>query len=66
MIESDTAENIVVAVYKTGPQKAYKITLANGKSIVCSGNHIFPVGGVGDSSINTGMGVGMYLQVKGQ
>lgn len=63
-IESDTGNNVVTAVHKTGKQKAYKITLKNGQTVVCSSKHIFPVHGMGDVTIETGLKSGMYLQVK--
>ena len=65
-IHSNESDNIVTAVYYTGKQKAYKITLSNGQKIVCSGNHIFPTADSGDITINNGLKPNMYLQVKPQ
>ena len=65
-IHSNESDNIVTAVYYTGKQKAYKITLSNGQKIVCSGNHIFPTADSGDITINNGLKPNMYLQVKQQ
>ena len=65
-IQSNESDNIVTAVYHTGKQKAYKITLSNGQKIVCSGNHIFPTADSGDITINNGLKPNMYLQVKQQ
>ena len=65
-IQSNESDNIVTAVYHTGKQKAYKITLSNGQKIVCSGNHIFPTADSGDITINSGLKPNMYLQVKQQ
>ena len=65
-IQSNESDNIVTAVYHTGKQKAYKITLSNGQKIVCSGNHIFPTADSGDITINNGLKPKMYLQVKQQ
>ena len=65
-IQSNESDNIVTAVYHTGKQKAYKITLSNGQKIDCSGNHIFPTADSGDITINNGLKPNMYLQVKQQ
>jgi len=64
-IESNGVDNVVKNIYNVGKKKSYRITLSNGKSIICSDNHAFPTKN-GLLSINNGLNVGMYLQVKNQ
>lgn len=62
-IDSLNGQNIVKTVFPITKKKAYKITLANGKSIICSKDHLFPTKD-GEKSIKNGLKVGEYLQVK--
>jgi len=48
---------------KTKKQKVYKIVTDTGKTIFCSGNHVFPTSH-GEKSINTGLNKNDYLYVR--
>jgi replicative DNA helicase len=63
IIESNEQNNVVTAVYKTGKKSAYRITLSNGQTIVCSDNHVFPTKN-GEKNILNGLKEGMCLMVK--
>ena len=62
-IDTFGGQNIVKQVFPIAKKKAYKITLANGKTIICSKEHLFPTKD-GEKSIKKGLKVGEYLQVK--
>jgi len=62
-IDTFGGQNIVKTVFPITKKKAYKITLANGKTIVCSKDHIFPTKD-GEKNIKNGLKVGTCLQVK--
>ena len=62
-IDTFGGQNIVKTVFPITKKKAYKITLANGKNIICSKDHMFPTKD-GEKSIKKGLKVGQYLQVK--
>jgi hypothetical protein len=64
-IDTFGGQNIVKTVFPITKKKAYKITLANGKTIICSKEHMFPTKD-GEKSIKKGLKVGEYLQVKHQ
>ena len=53
--------NKVTDVHTEIHEKTYKVTLASGKEIVCSGNHVFPVGDK-FMTIDQGLSVGMELE----
>ena len=62
-IDTFGGQNIVKTLFPITKKKAYKITLANGKTIICSKEHMFPTKD-GEKSIKKGLKVGEYLQVK--
>jgi intein/homing endonuclease len=62
-IDTFGGQNIIKTVFPITKKKAYKITLANGKNIICSKDHMFPTKD-GEKSIKKGLKVGQYLQVK--
>lgn len=62
-IDTFGGQNIVKQIFPISKKKAYKITLANGKFIICSKQHLFPTKN-GEKSIKKGLKVGEYLQVK--
>ena len=62
-IETPNGYKIVSKVYKE-KQSVYKIKLKNGKQIVCSANHQFPVEHGLLKSLQTGLKVGDKLYVK--
>ena len=64
-IDTFGGQNIVKTLFPITKKKAYKITLANGKTIICSKEHMFPTKD-GEKSIKKGLKVGEYLQVKHQ
>ena len=64
-IDTFGGQNIVKTLFPITKKKAYKITLANGKTIICSKEHMFPSKD-GEKSIKKGLKVGEYLQVKHQ
>lgn len=51
----------LIRVFYTGPKKCYKITLDNGKEIICSAEHPFLTRGKHWRSLNTGLQVGDSL-----
>jgi len=58
-------QNIIKKIFPITKKKAYKITLANGKTIICSKEHLFPTKD-GEKSLKKGLKIGEYLQVKHQ
>jgi archaellum biogenesis ATPase FlaH len=62
-IDTFGGQNIVKQIFPITEKKAYKITLANGKTIICSKEHLFPTKD-GEKSIKRGIKIGEYLQVK--
>jgi intein/homing endonuclease len=62
-IDTYAGQNIVKQIFPVIKKKAYKITLANGKTIVCSKEHLFPTKN-GEKSIKNGLKIGECLQVK--
>lgn len=62
-IDTFGGQNIVKQVFPITKKKAYKITLSNGKTIICSKDHMFPTKD-GEKNIKNGLKVGTYLQVK--
>jgi hypothetical protein len=62
-IDTFGGQNIVKTIFPITKKKAYKITLADGKTIVCSKEHLFPTKS-GEKSIRNGLKVGEFLQVK--
>jgi len=64
-IDTAGGQNIVKQIFPITKKKAYKITLANGKTIICSKEHLFPTKD-GEKSIKRGLKIGEYLQVKQQ
>lgn len=62
-IDTFGGQNVVKQIFSITKKKAYKITLANGKTIICSKEHLFPTKD-GEKSIKRGIKVGEYLQVK--
>jgi len=63
MIDTVGGQNTVKHIFPITKKKAYKITLANGKTIICSKEHLFPTKS-GEKSIKNGLKIGEYLQVK--
>jgi len=51
-------------VYPIEKNKCYKIKLKNGKTISCSGKHLFPTKNNKLKSINNGLKKGDFLQIK--
>jgi len=64
-IDTYGGQNIVKHIFPVTKKKAYKITLANGNTIICSKEHLFPTKD-GEKNIKNGLKVGEYLQVKQQ
>ena len=62
-IDTFGGQNIVKRIFPIKKKTAYKITLANGKTIICSKEHLFPTKD-GEKSIKEGLKVGECLQVK--
>ena len=62
-IDTFGGQNIVKHIFPITKKKAYKITLADGKTIICSKEHLFPTK-EGEKSIKNGLKIGEYLQVK--
>jgi hypothetical protein len=53
----------VLNVFPKSKKKSYKITLEDGKEIICSEEHLFPTQ-TGEMNIKGGLDEGMYLFVK--
>mgnify|MGYP001766629933 FL=1 len=62
-IDTFGGQNIVKTVFPIVKKKAYKITLKNGHTIICSKDHLFPTTD-GEKSIKKGLKVGECLVVK--
>lgn len=62
-IDTFGGQNIVKTVFPVTKKKAYKITLKNGQTVVCSKDHLFPTPS-GEKSLKNGLKVGEYLIVK--
>jgi hypothetical protein len=60
---SNTGYNEVLTVFPKTKKKSYKITLEDGKEIICSEEHIFPTEN-GEINIKRGLTEGMKLLVK--
>jgi hypothetical protein len=63
LVLSNTGYNEVLNVFPKSKKKSYKITLEDGKEIICSGEHLFPTQ-TGEMNISSGLNEGMYLFVK--
>ncbi len=63
MVLSNTGYNEVLNVFPKSKKKSYKITLEDGKEIICSEEHLFPIQN-GEVNIKGGLNEGMYLFVK--
>jgi archaellum biogenesis ATPase FlaH len=57
---SDEGFNIVTTVFNRKRKQMFKITLEDGKTIICSGEHLFPVDGI-EKNIFGGLSVGDNL-----
>lgn len=62
-IDTFGGQNIVKTVFPVTKKKAYKITLKNGQTVVCSKDHLFPTPS-GEKSLKNGLKVGECLIVK--
>ena len=63
LVLSNTGYNEVLNVFPKTKKKSYKITLEDGKEIICSEEHLFPTEN-GELNIKGGLEEGMYLYVK--
>jgi intein/homing endonuclease len=63
LVLSNTGYNEVLNVFPKSKKKSYKITLEDGKEIICSEEHLFPTKN-GEMNIKGGLNEGMYLFVK--
>ncbi len=63
LVLSNTGYNEVLNVFPKSKKKSYKITLEDGKEIICSEEHLFPTQN-GEVNIRGGLNEGMYLYVK--
>jgi hypothetical protein len=63
LVLSNTGYNQVLNVFPKSKKKSYKITLEDGKEIICSEEHLFPTQ-TGEMNIREGLNEGMYLFVK--
>ena len=63
LVLSNTGYNEVLNVFPKSKKKSYKITLEDGKEIICSEEHLFPTQN-GEVNIKGGLNEGMYLFVK--
>lgn len=63
LVLSNTGYNEVLNVFPKTKKKSYKITLEDGKEIICSEEHLFPTEN-GELNIKGGLEGGMYLYVK--
>jgi replicative DNA helicase len=60
---SNTGYNEVLNVFPKTKKKSYKITLEDGKEIICSEEHLFPTEN-GELNIKDGLEEGMFLYVN--
>jgi len=63
LVLSNTGYNEVLNVFPKTKKKSYKITLEDGKEIICSEEHLFPTQN-GELNIKGGLEEGMCLYVK--
>ena len=63
LVLSNTGYNEVLNVFPKTKKKSYKITLEDGKEIICSEEHLFPTEN-GELNIKGGLEEGMCLYVK--
>ena len=63
LVLSNTGYNEVLNVFPKSKKKSYKITLEDGKEIICSEEHLFPTQN-GEVNIKGGLKEGMSLYVK--
>ena len=63
LVLSNTGYNEVLNVFPKTKKKSYKITLEDGKEIICSEEHLFPTEN-GELNIKEGLEEGMCLYVK--
>lgn len=63
LVLSNTGYNEVLNVFPKTKKKSYKITLEDGKEIICSEEHLFPTQN-GELNIKGGLEGGMCLYVK--
>ena len=63
LVLSNNGYNQVLNVFPKTKKKSYKITLEDGKEIICSEEHLFPTEN-GELNIKGGLEEGMYLYVK--
>jgi Replicative DNA helicase len=63
LVLSNTGYNEVLNVFPKSKKKSYKITLDDGKEIICSEEHLFPTQN-GEVNIKGGLKEGMCLYVK--
>ena len=63
LVLSNTGYNQVLNVFPKSKKKSYKITLEDGKEIICSEEHLFPTQN-GEVNIEGGLKEGMCLYVK--
>jgi len=64
LVLSNTGYNEVLNVFPKSKKKSYKITLEDGKEIICSEEHLFPTQN-GEVNIKGGLEKGIYLYVEG-
>jgi hypothetical protein len=63
LVLSNNGYNEVLNVFPKTKKKSYRITLEDGKEIICSEEHLFPTEN-GEFNIKEGLKEGMYLYVK--
>ena len=63
LVLSNNGYNEVLNVFHKTKKKSYRITLEDGKEIICSEEHLFPTEN-GEFNIKEGLKEGMYLYVK--
>jgi len=63
LVLSNTGYNEVLNVFPKSKKKSYKITLEDGKEIICSEEHLFPTQN-GEMNIKGGLKESMCLYVK--
>ena len=63
LVLSNNGYNEVLNIFSKTKKKSYKITLEDGKEIICSEEHLFPTEN-GEFNIKEGLKEGMYLYVK--
>jgi replicative DNA helicase len=63
LVFSNNGYNEVLNIFSKTKKKSYKITLEDGKEIICSEEHLFPIEN-GELNIKEGLEEGMCLYVK--